>query len=71
MNSNVGQIDELRTAARIVTTDEISFLRVFEELLYLYVRKEGLNPTIKQAAFEVLRGINKKQLEMMESIIRK
>ena len=58
-------LEKIRDVSRIVTENELDFLRLYEQLLVYLIKKQGIDKQLKAKVFDVLEGINSKQLEVL------
>lgn len=65
MLNNLNIVDQISIIAVSVTEAEIDKLRIEEELLLMIVKTSKHSLTVKSAAFDRLKRINVKQLELM------
>ncbi|GAB1376790.1 hypothetical protein MASR1M48_16420 [Lactococcus petauri] len=59
-------LEDIRKTAQTVSNGEIEFLRIFEELLYMLLKKE-LNIELRRTILEVLDSINKAQVGALKA----
>lgn len=58
-------LEKIRDVSRTVTENELDFLRLYEQLLVYLIRKDGIDKGLKAKVFDVLEGINNKQLKVL------
>lgn len=57
-------IIKIKEACEIVASDEASFLRMYEEMLFMLVRKKGIEIGTKMAAQAEMKLVNEQQLKL-------
>lgn len=58
-------LEQIRTVASIVTEDELTKLRMEEELLILLARKNGISLDSKRRIMERIKEINRREIEIL------
>lgn len=58
-------LEQIRSVANLVAEDELTKLRLEEELLVVLARKHGLALDSKRKICERIKEINKKQIEIL------
>lgn len=63
--------DQIKSISTQISDDELSRLRIEEELLIMLVRSSKHSLKIKSEAFERIKTINTKQLDLLGSATKK
>ena len=58
-------LEQIRTVASLVTEDELTKLRMEEELLILLARKTGISLDSKKKIMERIKEINRREIEIL------
>jgi hypothetical protein len=58
-------LEQIRSTAALVTEDELTKLRLEEELLICLVRKNGLSLDSKKKIMERIKEINRREIEIL------
>lgn len=58
-------LEQIRTVASLVTEDELTKLRMEEELLILLARKSGIALESKRKIMERIKEINRREIEIL------
>jgi hypothetical protein len=58
-------LEQIRSTANLVTEDELTKLRLEEELLICLVRKNGLSLDSKKKIMERIKEINRREIEIL------
>jgi hypothetical protein len=58
-------LEQIKTVASIVTEDELTKLRMEEELLILLARKNGISLDSKRRIMERIKEINRREIEIL------
>jgi len=58
-------LEQIRSTAGLVTEDELTKLRLEEELLICLVRKNGLSLDSKKKIMERIKEINRREIEIL------
>lgn len=58
-------LEQIRSTASIVAEDELTKLRLEEELLVVLARKHGMTLDLKKKICERIKEINKQQIEIL------
>ncbi|MCO4794018.1 MAG: hypothetical protein KC493_09910 [Bacteriovoracaceae bacterium] len=61
-------LEKIRDVSRVVTDTELDFLRLYEQLLVYLIKKPGLDIELKGKVFDVLQGINSKQIKVLSDM---
>lgn len=62
-------LEQIRSTAGLVTEDELTKLRLEEELLICLGRKNGLSLDSKKKIMERIKEINRREIEILGGII--
>ena len=62
---NMTYLEQIRTVASLVTEDELTKLRMEEELLILLARKTGISLDSKKKIMERIKEINRREIEIL------
>jgi hypothetical protein len=55
-------LEEIKHVAKVLTSDELTNLRIEEELLMMLVKDQKHSMTLKAEAFNRIKALNEKQL---------
>ena len=58
-------LEQIRSTANLVTEDELTKLRMEEELLILLARKTGISLDSKKKIMERIKEINRREIEIL------
>jgi len=58
-------LEQIRATAGLVTEDELTKLRMEEELLILLARKNGISLDSKKKIMERIKEINRREIEIL------
>lgn len=58
-------LEQIRSTAGLVTEDELTKLRMEEELLILLARKTGISLDSKKKIMERIKEINRREIEIL------
>lgn len=58
-------LEQIRATAGLVTEDELTKLRMEEELLILLARKTGISLDSKKKIMERIKEINRREIEIL------
>lgn len=58
-------LEQIRATAGLVTEDELTKLRMEEELLILLARKTGISLDSKKKIMERIKEINRREIELL------
>ena len=58
-------LDQIREVARHITEDDLTCLRMEEEMLLVFIKKTSTPNRLKISAFSRIKEINRKQLELI------
>lgn len=58
-------LEVIKTTAKLVSDDELIQLRIEEELLINFVKKQDVSLCVKKEAFERVKEINHSQLRLL------
>lgn len=58
-------LEQIRSTANLVTEDELTKLRLEEELLICLVRKNGLSLDSKKRIMQRIKEINRREIEIL------
>ena len=58
-------LEQIRSTAGLVTEDELTKLRMEEELLILLARKTGISLDSKKKIMERIKEINRREIELL------